>query len=100
MAHHLRSFVERLGDRLDRRPPPVTELAWRELAPILDAELNQLPEKLRAPLVLCCLQGKTNEEAARTLGWPTGSLSKRLARGREVLRERLARHSFAVSTGL
>jgi RNA polymerase sigma-70 factor (ECF subfamily) len=42
-------------------------------------------------LVLCYLEGKTNEEAARQLGWPIGSISARLSRGRELLRERLAR---------
>jgi len=56
---------------------------------MLDDELHQLPEKYRAPLVLCYLEGKTNEEAARLLGWPAGSMSHRLARGRQMLRDRL-----------
>src|SRR5262249_21704171 len=61
---------------------------------------SQLPQKYRAPLVLCYLQGKTNEEAARELGWPTGSMSKRLQRGRELLRERLTRRGLALSGSL
>jgi polysaccharide biosynthesis/export protein len=62
---------------------------WREVQPLLDAELNQLPERYRAALVLCYLEGKTNEEAARELDWPVGSMSFRLARGREMLRDRV-----------
>jgi RNA polymerase sigma factor (sigma-70 family) len=68
---------------------PPTDLAWRELRETLDDELNRLPEKYRLPLILCYLQGLTNEEAARRLGWPLGSMSYRLARGRELLRQRL-----------
>src|SRR5262249_50257311 len=38
---------------------PSAELAWRDLNPVLDEELNRLPEKYRVPLVLCYLNGKT-----------------------------------------
>jgi RNA polymerase sigma factor (sigma-70 family) len=65
------------------------EAALVKLRTLLDRELERLPEKYRAPLVLCYLEGKTNKEAARQLGWPPGSMAARLARGRELLRERL-----------
>src|SRR5262249_1808455 len=67
------------------------EVDWHDLRAWLDEELERLPHKDRAPRGLCYLDGLTNEEAARRLGWPAGSISYRLARGRELLRERLSR---------
>jgi RNA polymerase sigma factor (sigma-70 family) len=80
------------------RPEAAKEADWRELGPVLDDELRRMPEDLRGPLVLCGLEGKSHEDAARELGWPVGSLSKRLARGRELLRERLARRGFELGS--
>jgi RNA polymerase sigma factor (sigma-70 family) len=73
---------------------PTVGLNWRELRAVLDDALARLPEKYRVPLILCYLEGKTNEEAAVQLGWPVGSISARLSRGRELLRERLAQRDW------
>jgi RNA polymerase sigma factor (sigma-70 family) len=70
---------------------------WRDLRPVLDEEVDRLPEKFRRPFVLCYLEGHTNEQAARELGCPRGTILSRLARGRERLRERLARRGVVLS---
>src|SRR5262249_19055492 len=60
----------------------------------LHEELGRLPEKYRAPLVLCYVKGLTHEAAARQLGWPLGTVHVRIARGRDLLRARLTRRGL------
>ena len=62
-----------------------------ELEKVLQEEINRLPERYRAAVVLCDLEGCTHEQAARHLGWPVGTVKSRLSRGREQLRDHLLR---------
>jgi RNA polymerase sigma factor (sigma-70 family) len=75
------------------------KVAWRELEALLDEALQTLPEKYRVVLVLCYLQSKTQEQAARHLGCALGTVRSRLARGREMLRARLTQRGLALSAG-
>jgi len=70
-----------------------------ELAESLDRELNRLPERYRTPIVLCDLEGWTHQEAASQLGWPVGTVSSRLSRGRAMLARRLSREGVSLSAG-
>jgi RNA polymerase sigma factor (sigma-70 family) len=89
------------GEALDRVPArPMEDLTWRELRQVLHEELDRLPEKNRLPILLCHLEGQTQDEAARALGWSLGRLRGRLLRGRELLRRRLVRRGLAPSVPL
>lgn len=77
--------------------PSPDDQAWHELRPLLDAEVSRLPARYRAPILACYFEGKTHEEAAEQLGWPIGTVKGRLARARELLRQRLTRRGVGLT---
>jgi RNA polymerase sigma factor (sigma-70 family) len=79
---------------------PLGEMTARELLGLIDEELRRLPEKYRAAVLLCCLEGRTHGEAARQLGCPLGTLRSRLERGRELLGARLGRRGVSPAAPL
>jgi RNA polymerase sigma factor (sigma-70 family) len=86
---------ERTGCEL---PEPAVEPGLPDdLRPVLDKEIDRLPEKLRCAFVLCHLEGVTNESAAQRLGCPLGTVFSRLSRAREQLRDRLTRRGVMLS---
>lgn len=88
----------RRRERLAKTVPPPdaesTRIRDGDIEAAVQQEIARLPEAERAPLVLCDLQNQTQDEAARHLGVPVGTIKGRLARGRAKLRERLTRRGF------
>jgi RNA polymerase sigma factor (sigma-70 family) len=105
LARKARDAARRRSAREGKAPvrvPPdaLAEVSLRDLQTALDEELKRLPAKYRAPILLCCLEGKARDEAAQCLGWPLATVKARLEEGRELLRRRLARRGLALSAVL
>src|SRR5262249_5716110 len=94
-----RRRLERQKAAMTAAAPP-DDPAAREHEQVIVEDLSRLPERYRAPVVACCVGDRTQEEAARELGWPVGSMSRWLTRGKELLRKRLIRRGVMVSTAV
>jgi RNA polymerase sigma factor (sigma-70 family) len=94
-----RRSMERRAQAMGR-PVSIHDRLEPELLFALHEEICRLPEKYRAPIVLCHLERMTHEQAAGQLGWTVGAVRGRVARGREVLRKRLTRRGLTLSAGL
>jgi RNA polymerase sigma factor (sigma-70 family) len=95
--NHKRRSKEKVAGSMPKLE--ASEGVWREVQALLDEEMGRLPDKYRVPIVLCDLEGKTIKEAARHLIWPQGTLATRLAQGRRMLAQRLAKHGLTLSGG-
>src|SRR5262245_61811010 len=81
----------RLEEQKPRPADAGPTAGWEEMTAALDEELAGLPESFRSPLLLCYLQARTRDQAARELGWSLRTLKRRLTRSLVLLRQRLAR---------
>jgi RNA polymerase sigma factor (sigma-70 family) len=81
-------------------PSALADISAQELQTILDEELSRMPERYRSSLILCCLEGRTRDEAARFLGIPLSTVISRLVEGREMLRRRLTGRGVPLSLAL
>jgi RNA polymerase sigma factor (sigma-70 family) len=111
VAYRVASCARAAGIRRQRHERRHAELAAGRLAvyhdedredleAVVHEEIDRLPEHYRAPLILCDLEGCTHEQAARSLGWPVGTVKSRQARGRQRLRDRLIRRGLSPSCGM
>jgi RNA polymerase sigma factor (sigma-70 family) len=92
--HRERLGIDGLAVELQR------DSVWQEVHPVLDEELTKLPQSDRAVLVLYYLDGKTQQQIADELRLPPGSMSRRLARARRLLRMRLVRRGVGATSAV
>jgi RNA polymerase sigma factor (sigma-70 family) len=105
VAYHVALEVRAVNARRQARERPLADVPnplvppsepqdWR---PLLDQEINRLPEKYRSAIILCDLEGRSRKESAGLLGLPEGTLSSRLAMARKMLGERLTRRGVSLT---
>ncbi len=95
-AHERRVAAMTAGRLIEELPTTEDRDRWTSL----HEELGRLPETFRAPLVLCYLEGLTQEQAAARLDAPLGTIQSRLARGRAKLKARLERRGVDASLAI
>ena len=85
------------GPNAEMRASSMPDPPREEELEALHQELDRLPARYRAVVVLCHLEGRTHAEAARLLNCPVATVSIRVSRPHERLRARLVRRGLAFS---
>jgi RNA polymerase sigma factor (sigma-70 family) len=75
----------------------VADSAWDRMLGAVHDEVNRLPDALRVPFVMCCLEGQRVSDAAAALGWKLGTVSARLTRAKQRVLDRLARRGLPLA---
>ena len=73
---------------------PMNAASRDELRLLLRTEVDALPAKYRSLVLHTYIEGKSNEQVARMLRCPVGTVKGRLSRARELLRDRLRRRGL------
>jgi RNA polymerase sigma factor (sigma-70 family) len=71
-------------------------VAWDQIAPLLDECIRKLPAKARDAIVLRFLEGRSSEEVAARMGISEPAARQRVSRAVEMLRQRLVRRGVAL----
>lgn len=74
---------------MDNAPSPETIVGDRRLMARVQAEIERLPINLREALVLVCVDGRSQREAAALVGVTEKTIETRVYRARQKLRQRL-----------
>jgi RNA polymerase sigma factor (sigma-70 family) len=98
--NHARRKAHERGVAAPPASDPAAEISWREVQTILDEELQRLPDRYRAPLILCYLECLTRDEAAQQLGLSPTTLHGRLERARELLHERVVKRGLTLAAAM
>ena len=73
------------------------EVAWRQLEPLLDRAIEDLPEELRTPIILHFLENRPQSEVASRLGVHQTTVSRRIQEALSALRARLRDSGFVMA---
>lgn len=76
------------------------DLSWKEIEPVVDQALLEIPEQLRTLILLHFIEGVTQKEIASAIGVHQSTVSRRLLEGVGLLREKLQKAGVVVSASI